>query len=706
MRNWLSFLLVSLGFVFGYAQDPSTVSAQASSITDRFPVFAGCENLQSKALENCFYNQIQDFVFQNFMFPEDAKQNNFQGKVKVLFEVDATGKFQVLYVDAVNQNLITATKNVFEKFPRITPATYNAKPTYSKYTITIGIPLKSAEQLATEERAQALALPKTNVVLTELDSMVYKKFDSPDLDSHLNVPFSHSFYAQFDPAMNQMGANNHTASKPYTYAEVAKYYSLKEANQKLKKDASGWWARKLWNENLVEIQGDGYWFTLNPILDLQTGKASHTTQSTFVNTRGINFRGGLGKNLNFTTTVFESQGRFAEYFNRYAESIKPSGGNPAIIPGMGIAKDFKTTAYDFPLAEANITFAPSKYIDFQLGYGRNFIGDGYRSLLESDGASPYPYFKINTNFWKIKYTNTFMWLKDVRPEVTLERTYATKFMANHYLSWNVSNKLNLGFFESVIWGNTNNRGFDVSFANPIIFYRSVEFASSSKSGNALLGLTAKYKFNNQINAYGQFLLDEFSLGEVKKQNNSWKNKFGYQLGVKYYNAFHVENLLLQLEFNHVRPYVYSHSDPITNYGHNNQSIGHSWGGNFQEIIVLARYHKGRLFADAKITLGKRGLDFDTPEDSFNYGGNIYKDYDVQRPFDADVKVGQGNTTSVFIADLQGGYLVNPATNLKLFGNFIFRDFNPSQNTATAYKQSTSWFSIGLRTDIFNWYLDY
>jgi hypothetical protein len=32
-----------------------------------------------------------------------------------------------------------------------------------------------------------------------------------------------------------------------------------------------------------------------------------------------------------------------------------------------------------------------------------------------------------------------------------------------------------------------------------------------------------------------------------------------QLGVKYYNAFHVDNLLLQLEYNHVRPYIYSHS---------------------------------------------------------------------------------------------------------------------------------------------------
>jgi hypothetical protein len=87
-------------------------------------------------------------------------------------------------------------------------------------------------------------------------------------------------------------------------------------------------------------------------------------------------------------------------------------------------------------------------------------------------------------------------------------------MANHYLSWNVSNRLNLDFFESVIWTNTNNRGFDASFVNPIIFYRSVEFASSARTGNALLG--TKYKLNNSVNLYGQFLLDEFSLGDIKK----------------------------------------------------------------------------------------------------------------------------------------------------------------------------------------------
>jgi hypothetical protein len=706
MKKVFLALFLSFYSFISYSQEGGNNSNQVSSSSERFPVFSKCSNLTSSALERCFYNEVQDFVFINFEVPSHLKQSNSVDSFKVLFEVDTNGSFKVIYVNSPDEELIKETQRVFNKFPKIGPPTYNGKPTYSRYTININIPLKGSEQLAAEQLANSVLTYKAGKPLTELDSIIYKKYNGPEYDSHLNIPFSHSFYAQFDASMNRVGSNNHTGSKPYTYLEVSNYYDLKKANKELRKDASGWWARKLWNENTVEIQGEGYWFTVNPILDLQAGKSSDSDSYTYVNTRAINFRGGIGSQLNFTTTVFESQGRFADYFNRYANSIRPQGGNPAIIPGMGIAKHFKTDSYDFPLAEANLTFAPNKHIDLQMGYGRNFIGDGYRSLLVSDGASPYPYFKINTNFWKLKYTNTYMWLKDVRPEVTLERTYATKFMANHYLSWNVSNKLNLGFFESVIWTNTNDRGFDMSFVNPLIFYRSVEFASSARTGNALLGLTLKYKWNNQVNFYGQFLLDEFSLEDIKAGNKSWKNKYGYQLGIKYYNAFHVDKLLLQLEYNLVRPYLYSHSVPITNYGHNNQGIGHQWGGNFNEFIAIGRYHKGRLFADAKITIGTRGLDFNTTEDSFNYGGDIYKDYDEKRPFDSGVKVGQGNKTAVFIADIQGGYLVNPTTNLKIFGSYIYRNFDPSTNTLATFKENTSWFTIGLRADVFNWYFDY
>lgn len=704
-KIFLSFIC-TLSSLFAFSQENNNASIAPGFTSEQFPVFPNCENLQSKKLENCFYKEVQDFVFHNFEVPQHLKQSGYKGEVKVLFEVDAKGEFKVIYVNAMDDSLVQESKRVFGKFPKIKPSTYNGTPTFSKYTITINIPLKSADQIAEEALAAAQILKPAEKPMTELDSIVYKKYNNPEFESHLNIPFSHSYYAQFDGAMNQVGSNNHTASKPYTYEEVSKYYNLKAVNESLQKKTSGWLGRKLWNENLVQIQGEDYWLALNPILDLQVGKASDIDPSTYVNTRALNFRGGLGKQINFTTTIFESQGRFAGYYNNYAESIKPSGGNPAIVPGVGIAKRFKTDAYDFPLAEANITYAPSKFFDLQLGYGRNFIGDGYRSLIEGDGASPYPYFKINTKFWKIKYTNTYMWLKDVRPDVTVEKTYATKFMANHYLSWNVSNKLNLGFFESVVWTDTNNRGFDVNFINPIIFYRTVEFTSSSKSGNALLAITSKYKWNNQFNLYGQLLIDEFSFGDIKAGDNSWRNKIGYQIGAKYFNAFKVKDLLLQVEYNHVRPYVYSHSAAITNYAHNNQSMGHQWGGNFEELVAIGRYHKGRYYADAKFTVGTRGLDFDTTEDSFNYGGNIYKSYDENRPYDKGVKVGQGNKTSIFIADIQAGYVINPMTNLKFFGSFIYRNFDPTQETAATFKQSTTWFTIGVRSDIFNMYFDY
>lgn len=710
MKKILSVLLLTLGWF-----------AQAQMVTqsaEQFPVFPGCKEKKGKELEQCFYGKVQDFLFDNFKVPGEL-QKDFKGSLIVLFEVDTAGVFKPIYVDAANEQLAQEARRVFTTFPRIDPPTYSGNPTYSKYTIKIAIPLKNAADLAketTERVEENKRLAATNYTinrdkeLTEYDSIVYHKFNEPKFDSHLNIPFSHSFYAQFDDSMNQVGANNHTASKPYTYAEVSKYYNLREANQQLMKNKTGWFGRKLWNENTVQIQGDGYWFTLNPVLDLQMGKSTgNQSQSTYVNTRALQIQGGLGTDFNFTTTIYESQGRFADYYNRYSESLRASAdpnADPAVIPGIGIAKRFKSDAYDMPNAEANITYAPGRIFNFQLGYGRNFIGDGYRSLITTDGVSNYPFFKINTTFWKIKYTNTYMFLKDVRPEVTEDRTYRTKFMANHYLSWNASKRLNIGFFESVVWANTNGRGFDASFLNPIIFYRSVEFASSARSGNALLGLTAKYKINNQLNFYSQFLLDEFSLGDIKESDKSWKNKFGYQLGVKYFNAFNITNLLVQVEYNHVRPYVYAHSDPLTNYGHTNQSLGHQWGGNFREAIVIARYHKGRYFADAKVTFGTRGLDFNTATDTLNYGGNIYRDYDEGRARNTGVTIGQGNKTNIFIADIQAGYLINPSTNLKLFASYIYRNFNPLQETAATFKETTSWFSIGVRSDIFNWYFDY
>ena len=675
---------------------------------EKYPVFPECENVEIASLEDCFNTTLRTFINSNFKGPDVVKEDKYTGEFVVLFEVTKKGAFKVLYVDAVYEEIKTEAKRVFEQLPVITPPTYSGKPTYMQFTMTLNIPLGEVNAIANPQILSEKENPLEEAAKNEFDSVneALKTYQNELYNSNVNIPFSHDMYAYFDRQMNLVGTNSHTASKPYLYNTVANYYDFNAQQEKLKKNKTSWFGRKLWDEHMVTIKGKNYWFTLDPIVDLQLGKDTNSeVDYTYNNTRGIQVQGGLGKGLNFSATVFESQGRFADYFNRYAESIRPAGGNPAIIPGRGIAKEFKTDAYDYPVAEGYISYSPNKMFNVQFGHGRNFIGDGYRSLFVSDVASPYPFFKLNTSFWKIKYTNSWMWLRDVRPEVTEDGAFLTKYIANHYLSWNVSKKLNIGLFESVIWKNDNNRGFDINYVNPIIFYRAIEFSTGSRAGNAIVGLSSKYKWSDNVNFYGQFILDEFSLNDIKEGNQSWKNKFGFQLGAKYYNAFQIDNLLLQLEYNQVRPYTYSHNEVATNYGHNNQSMAHLWGANFRELIGIARYQYDRWFGSAKIIYGQRGLDFDPLVDTTSYGSNIFLDNDG-RSGDTGVALLQGNKTNVLIGDLNVGYIINPRTNLKIFANITYRNFDPTANTRVDYGQNTTWFNFGVRTDIFNWYVDF
>ncbi|MFC5194602.1 gliding motility protein RemB [Bizionia hallyeonensis] len=684
-----------------------SIFAQTNKFYEKPPVFPDCESEDIHTLQTCFDNQVFNNVFNNFKVPDVVSEENYQGDVVILFEVDKEGTFRVIYVDAIYAELKDEAKRVFNAFPKIKPATYNGNPTFKQYSFALKIPLvqqtvvtkdlSKDEEMAELERGAKQEYDSVNANL--------KPFSNKEYTSQLNIPFTHEYYSRFGRNINLVGTNSHTSSKPYMYEDVSKYYDFEAEKDALAKNKSSFAGRKLWNERLVRVEGKDYWFAVDPIFDFQVGKDTEADfSSTYNNTRGVNIQGGLGKKFSFYASVFESQGRFAEYYNQYAESIKAAD-EVAIIPGRGIAKRFKKDSYDYPVAEAYVSFTPVNFFNVQFGQGKNFIGDGYRSLFTSDVASPNPFLKLNTTFWKIKYTNTWMWLKDSRPDVIdPEGAYLSKYMATHFLSWNATKRLNIGFFESVIWAKSDNRGFDVSYLNPIIFYRAIEFETGQDAGNAVMGLSAKYKLNDNMNLYGQFILDEFSLSDMTGGNKSWKNKYGYQLGIKYYEAFKVKNLMLQAEYNRVRPYTYSHNTVVLNYGHNNQSMAHLWGANFSELVLIGRYHYKRWFGNAKLVMGERGMDFNNGVDNFSYGGDIYRDYN-ERPYDNGVTVGQGNKSTTMFANLQAGYLINPATNLKLFADVTFRNFNPDTVNATTFKSNTVWFNIGIRTDLFNWYFD-
>ena len=145
----------------------------------------------------------------------------------------------------------------------------------------------------------------------------------PEFQSELNIPFVHQEYDDIIYHLNK-DENTHTASKPYLFNEVKPYINLEAKRTSILKDKESWGGRKLHNEHLALVKGKNFWFTLNPVFDLQVGKDNSDVDYTYNNTRGLQIQGSLGKKFSFSTSFYESQGRFAEYVNKDTRRLRSS----------------------------------------------------------------------------------------------------------------------------------------------------------------------------------------------------------------------------------------------------------------------------------------------------------------------------------------------------------------------------------------------
>jgi hypothetical protein len=80
-----------------------TVQAQVA-LYEKPPVFSNCDSLDIQALKSCFDKNVMEHIFNTFNVPQNVKDSNYKGDVVVLFEVDTTGQFRVMYVDAMFKN--------------------------------------------------------------------------------------------------------------------------------------------------------------------------------------------------------------------------------------------------------------------------------------------------------------------------------------------------------------------------------------------------------------------------------------------------------------------------------------------------------------------------------------------------------------------------------------------------------------------------
>jgi hypothetical protein len=332
----------------------------------------------------------------------------------------------------------------------------------------------------------------------------------------------------------------HTSTKPYLRSEVARmaealhFSNLKQNKvdqfqiQYLMDDSPEWLdsvvsktrhplLRKLYREPAsfahVESRKKGLFdLRVNPIIDVHLGGESNGGRFIFDRSVGVEFRANIKKVLSFysatTGDAIRAPGYVANLYtnNPNQDASAPAGANLQYLPGSAYYKVYSSKLFKFQdgadwfnaVGYANVNILD--YLNVSFGRDKNFWGDGMRSLFLSDNSSPYLFLKEKLTFWRIEYTSMITQLTSDYSRGSdglLDKKYGSFQKLDIKITW----WLNMGLFEGNISRRDGNN-FDISYLNPVIFYRAVDHALGNPDKETIGGY---FKANaaNHLSFYGQ-----------------------------------------------------------------------------------------------------------------------------------------------------------------------------------------------------------
>ncbi len=444
--------------------------------------------------------------------------------------------------------------------------------------------------------------------------------------------------------------------------------------------------------NFYEVNEKDFFLAVDPVIQQTQSYQSYNNERVFLNSKGLTLRGRIANQIGFSAYLTDNQERGPDYF----QDRVTASGYPA-VPGAGYYKPFKQTGFDYFDNRASIYFNALKYFDFQFGYDKNFIGNGYRSLFLSDYAAPYLFLKFNLRIWKLNYQNIYMEL--INQHQLGDYQYPKKYAVIHHLSLNATNWLNLGLYENIVFTRADH--FDFSYLNPVIFLVSAQQQNGSPD-KTTVGFDFKANAGHATQFYGQIVINEFILSQVIHYSRGyWANKQGLQLGMKYIDAFDIKNFDLQAETNIVRPFTYTHNDSVGSFSHYNQPLAHPLGANFDEFILIAHYqpaHKWNI--EGKLIYYRQGID--SPGTNQNFGSNIFKNYDSRSAGDYGYKIGSGLLTNCINLSALVSYEIKENLYIDASAGYRHYAIHDALNSVNA----SALFTLGIRMNVFRRQYDY
>lgn len=462
----------------------------------------------------------------------------------------------------------------------------------------------------------------------------------------------------------------------YTIKPLIPQYHNFEYTHPAKRPYRSYAARKLFFEPFIVIDTSDFQVTINPLFLLEAGTDSKADEKDVLiqNTRGFQVRGTWKNKLTFTASFYENQAKYPDYLNRF---IIVNG----VVPGQGRVKNFKDGGYDFAMASARINYIPNNHLMISIGQDKNFIGEGYRSLLLSDNSFNYPFISSQVNFFdrKLNYMSMIAGLQDlVRVDgfAQTENIFQRKTASYHFLEYNPLPSLRIGLFESTVLvdamarqGNGPRVKANYSFLNPIIGLNSLINGKNDELVHSIQGVNLSFRPLNTMLVYGQLAFNELDLSNA-----------AIQIGAIFSG---IEGLLWRGEWNHSGTNVIGSTIESASQSHYNQFLGHAYGERFSEVLMLLNYKYKRFVMEL--------------------GGN-YTIYDkaILRPGGYHQYL-LNNEQIIGRAEL--GIVVNPATNMQFSVGMLER-MGKIRESPDDFSSNTSYLYVSFKTALINRYRDF
>ncbi|MFQ5866331.1 MAG: capsule assembly Wzi family protein [bacterium] len=327
------------------------------------------------------------------------------------------------------------------------------------------------------------------------------------------------------------------------------------------------------------------------------------TDKVFQRTHGVTFWGSLGSHVgfffDFRDTKEWGSRTYPNEFDITAE-------------GLGFVNGYGTHIWHDETVAYVVFKLP--YLQITLGKDFNYWGPGFNGTLSlSNHATSYDQVRLQAKFWRLKFTYLWAFLRTFPPILDSDGGTKPKNLVAHRLELNLARWLDIGLYETVIFGN---RRFELAYVNPINLYRSAEHFLGDND-NVAMGFDLEFLLIPNVKLYGELFIDDLFTSRL---GTGWHgNKAAFLAGGYWVDAFNIPNLDARMEYARTRPYVYSHVKDINTYSHFSTGLGHWIGPNADDLLIRMQYRFSKsLFVAFEFESFRHGAN----EANRNVGGDL------------------------------------------------------------------------------------